>query len=92
VDDTYLMWCEALRSVPGGMSQIKSLGLVLTEPPLNSNVNRETMVEVALEKLQCKAVSLQVQGIFSTWLRQPICSKKRADGQGNSGQVFKGSF
>jgi len=59
------MWCEALRGVPGGMSQIKSRGLVLTEPPLNSNINRETMVEVALEKLQCKAVSLQVQGILN---------------------------
>jgi len=67
VDDTYLMWCEALRGVPGGMSQIKSRGLVLTEPPLNSNINRETMVEVALEKLQSKAVSLQVQGVLSLY-------------------------
>ena len=56
------MWLEALRGVPNGLNQIKDRGLVLTEPPLNSNKNRETMVEVALEKLVAKAVSLQVQG------------------------------
>ena len=36
-------------------------GLVLTERPLNSNRNREQMVELALEKLEAGAVSIQDQ-------------------------------
>jgi actin-related protein len=59
--DTYLLWLEALRMLPDGMAKVKDTGLVITEPPLNSWKNREELVELALEKLNAGAVSLQVQ-------------------------------
>jgi len=67
MQDTYLLWLEALRMLPDGMARVRDTGLVLTEPPLNSWKNREELVELALEKLQTAGVSLQVQGVLSLY-------------------------
>jgi len=67
IQDTYLLWLEALRMLPDGMAKVKDTGLVLTEAPLNSWKNREELVELALEKLQAAGVSLQVQGVLSLY-------------------------
>ena len=59
--------------LPDGMARVRDRGLVLTERPLNSNRNREQMVELALEKLQAGAVSIQDQ------VRQKFTQKSKSE-------------